>query len=67
MTALISVAIVLVAFLAVAYVRAPLWFSSLLVLLGTAFAVFARGASPVWLGVVVVVLAVLNLKPLRRA
>ncbi|KPC54787.1 acyl-CoA dehydrogenase [Amantichitinum ursilacus] len=67
MTALISVAIVLVAFLAVAYVRAPLWFSSLLVLLGTAFAVLARGASPVWLGVVVVVLAVLNLKPLRRA
>ncbi|GLS05562.1 acyl-CoA dehydrogenase [Chitiniphilus shinanonensis] len=66
MTVLICVAVILVAILALAYWRAPLWLSSLVALAGIGYAVFGRGAHWGWGVAVLVVLAVLNLKPLRR-
>ncbi|MBB5193602.1 acyl-CoA dehydrogenase [Silvimonas terrae] len=67
MTALICVAVVLIAFLAVAYLRAPLWLSSLLILLGTVYGVATHGLNVIVATVIIAVLAVLNIKPFRRA
>ncbi|TJZ66139.1 acyl-CoA dehydrogenase [Chitiniphilus eburneus] len=64
---MICVAVILVAIMALAYWRAPLWLSSLLALGGIAYAVFGRGAHWGWGVAVLVVLALLNVKPLRRA
>ncbi|HSC78740.1 MAG TPA: acyl-CoA dehydrogenase family protein, partial [Chitinolyticbacter sp.] len=67
MIVLICVAVILVVVTLLAYWRAPLWLSSLLVLAAVGYAVLGRGAHWAWLVAAVVVLAVLNLKPLRRA
>ncbi|UXY14102.1 acyl-CoA dehydrogenase [Chitiniphilus purpureus] len=67
MTVLICVAIAVVALLALAYWRAPLWLSSLLLLAGTAYLVLGRGVHWGWAVTVLALLAVLNVKPLRRA
>ncbi|AOX99632.1 acyl-CoA dehydrogenase [Jeongeupia sp. USM3] len=67
MTALIGIAVVLVAFLVLAYRRAPLWLTSLVVLAGLGYCIAAQGAHWAWGAGALAVLAVLNLKPLRRA
>ncbi|SMC29264.1 acyl-CoA dehydrogenase [Andreprevotia lacus DSM 23236] len=67
MSVLICLAAIVVAVLVLAYLRAPLWLSSLVALAGTGFGVYGRGAHIGWLVGVAVVLAILNFKPLRRA
>ncbi|WP_255990318.1 acyl-CoA dehydrogenase [Chitinolyticbacter albus] len=67
MTVLICVAVILVVVTLLAYWRAPLWLSSLLALAAVGYAVLGCGSHWAWLVAAVLVLAVLNLKPLRRA
>ncbi|KAF0815458.1 Acyl-coenzyme A dehydrogenase [Andreprevotia sp. IGB-42] len=67
MTVLICLVAIIAAILLLAYVRAPLWLSSLAALAAVGFGVYCRGAHIGWLVAVVLVLAALNIKPLRRA
>nr|WP_314899417.1 acyl-CoA dehydrogenase [uncultured Deefgea sp.] len=67
MSILICIIAVVVLLGVLAYSRAPLWWSSLLLLIGAGYAVLQQGAHPAVAGILLAVLLVLNLKPIRRA
>ncbi|QKJ67768.1 acyl-CoA dehydrogenase [Deefgea piscis] len=50
-----------------AYSRAPLWWSSLLILIGAAYAFYQQSLNPIVLGMLIALLIILNFKPIRRA
>ena len=66
MSIFIAVLAVIVLLGVLAYSRAPLWWSSLLLLIGGIYAVFQQGMSPILLGILLLILVVLNFKPIRR-
>ena len=66
MTILMCLLVAFVALIALAYSRAPLWLSSLLLLAGAGAGVQLLGWHPAVAIVTLVVLAVINVKPLRQ-
>ncbi|WP_348944652.1 acyl-CoA dehydrogenase [Chitinibacter sp. FCG-7] len=66
MTLVICMAVIVVLLGALAYLRAPLWLSSVLILVGAAYGTFVQGASPIWFYLLLTVAIILNLKPLRQ-
>ncbi|MGL4994826.1 MAG: acyl-CoA dehydrogenase family protein, partial [Deefgea sp.] len=67
MSILICIIAVVVLLGVLAYSRAPLWWSSLLLLIGAGYAVLQQGASPILIGILAAVLFIINFKPIRRA
>ncbi|QLI80069.1 acyl-CoA dehydrogenase [Chitinibacter fontanus] len=66
MTLVICIASVVLLLGALAYLRAPLWLSSSMILAGAAYGVLIQGASPIYLYVLVTLAIILNVKPLRQ-